>query len=148
MKRFVRSVSWLLGASIISGFAWAHHSTAMYDFSKSVTLDAVVRSFQWGNPHNYIQLIATNDTGEQVEWAVEAGTPVTASRMGWSKDTHKPGDHLTLVVAPTKDGSPNGSLKTATLANGTTLKSVGADAGASSPFDSLPSLQRVPANQP
>lgn len=148
MTRVVRSFSWLMGITLAGGSAWAHHSTAMYDFSRSVTLDGVVRSFQWGNPHNYIQLGATNDKGVQEEWAVEAGTPVTASRMGWSKNSLKPGDHVKLIVAPTKDGSPNGSLKTATLADGTTLNSVGADAKASSPFDSIPSLEPRTPKQP
>jgi hypothetical protein len=144
MKRSIRFAFLVLGANLISGFAWAHHSTAMYDFSKSVTLDAVVRSFQWNNPHNYIQVVAANDKGEPVEWAVEAGTPATASNMGWSKDTLKPGDHLKLVIAPARDGSHGGTLKTATLADGTTLNSVGGKTNASSPFDSIPSVERVP----
>lgn len=148
MKRSIRSLSCLMGATLLCGLAWAHHSTAMYDFSKNLKLDAVVRSFQWGNPHNYAQLIVKNDKGDQKEWAVEAGTPVTASRMGWSKNTLKPGDHVTVIIAPAKDGSPNGSIKTVTLADGTVLQSVANDANATSPFDAIPSLPRATPKRP
>jgi len=144
MKRWTKSAMGLISVTMISGLAWAHHSTAMYDLTRSVKLDGVVKSFQWGNPHNYVQMIATGEAGEQVEWSLECGTPVTATLMGWSKDSVKPGDHVSMVIAPAKDGSPNGTVKTATLANGTTLSSVAADTRAASPFDSIPSLKRVP----
>jgi hypothetical protein len=144
MRRWIRSVAGVIALALISGLASAHHSTAMYDLARSVKLEGVVKSFQWGNPHNYVQLIATGDAGAQVEWSLECGTPVTATLMGWSKDSFKPGDRVSVVIAPSKDGSPNGTVKTATLANGTTLSSVAADAKAASPFDSIPSLKRVP----
>jgi hypothetical protein len=129
---------------MISGTAWSHHSTAIYDLTRSVKLDGVVKSFQWGNPHNYVQVIVSGAAGAQVEWALECGTPVTATLMGWSKDSFKPGDHVSVVIAPSKDGSPNGTVKAATLANGTTLSSVAANDNAASPFDSIPALKRVP----
>lgn len=149
MNRINRSSLLLAALCLFSGIASSHHSTAIYDFEKSVTLQGVVKSFQWGNPHNYIQVVVPNGKGGQVEWAVEAGTPATASASGWSKSTLKAGDKVTLVVGPMKDGSPGGTLKIATLADGRQLRSVAADPRAAKVFDSIPSLQRAtPKKQP
>jgi hypothetical protein len=133
----------LLAMASTSGVVWAHHSTALYDFTLDRKLEGVVRSFQWANPHNYAQILVTDDDGKVTEWAVEVGTPATATRMGWAKDSLKPGDHISIVVAPARDGTPAGTLKTATLADGRTLKSVAADPLATKPFESLPSVQRA-----
>lgn len=142
----VRTALWLLGGWLISAASWGHHSTAAYDLARSETIEGVVKSFQWANPHNYIQVIVTDSKGDAREWAVEAGTPVTASRMGWRKDSVKPGDHVTMVIAPMRDGTPAGTLKTVKLPNGTVLTSVAAAAQAASPFDSIPSLPRATKN--
>jgi hypothetical protein len=149
MNRHTRSSLLLAALCVVSGFTSAHHSTAMYDFVKSVTLKGTVKSFQWGNPHNYIQILVPNAKGVQVEWAVEAGTPATASASGWTKNTLKAGDNVTLVVGPMRDGTPGGTLKTATMADGRQLRSVAADPRAGQVFDNIPSLPRAtPKKQP
>lgn len=131
-------------AASASTAAWAHHSTALYDFKQSLTLKGTVRSFQWANPHNYLQLVVTDAKGKQVEWSIEAGTPATATRQGWTKDVVHAGDKVTVVVAPMRNGKPDGTIKTITLPNGKVLSSVAADPKASSPFDAIPTLKRVP----
>jgi len=135
----------MLGMYLSAGARWAdaHHSTAMYDYSKSVTLSGAVLSFQWTNPHCFLQLIATDEKGNQTQWPIEMGVPAMLARMGWSKQVVKSGDQVTVVIAPLRDGSVGGTLITLTLADGTMLK--GAAAGiqggpppGTSPADTVP----------
>ena len=114
------------------GTAAAHHSTAMYDYTKTVKLTGTVRQFQWTNPHCFVQVIALNEQGKEVEWAIETGTPVISARKGWSKNSLKPGDKVSMVIRPLRDGSPGGTLHTVTLADGKVLS------GAASDFDGNP----------
>ena len=100
---------------------WAHHSTAMFDQSKQVVLEGVVRQMQWTNPHSWIQVIVPSATGGQVEWSIECGSPNTMSRVGWTKSTLKPGDKVKIVTNPMKDGSFAGLLVSATLPDGRVL---------------------------
>lgn len=147
---FARMVGWgLLAGSAASS---AHHSTAMYDYSKSETLSGVVRQFQWTNPHCFLQLVVTDDKGNKAEWPIETGTPSGMARMGWKKTSLKPGDQVTVVVAPMKDGV-GGTLRTVTLADGTMLSGIAAGikteaSGASSISTELPEVQKAPAGQP
>jgi hypothetical protein len=121
IKRLCRSlaVTGLLAASVP---ALAHHSTAMFDYSKDVVLDGVLKSFQWSNPHNYLQVLVPNDTGGQTEWAIEAGAPEVGKLLGWNRDTLKPGDKVKLIIAPLKSGKEGeGTLKQVTLPDGKIL---------------------------
>ena len=114
----------LAGCLLWSVTASAHHSTAAYDYSKKVVLHGVVRNFQWTNPHNYLQLIATdgpdNSKGSR-EWSIECGTPAAAARVGWTSDILKPGDQVTVEAAPRRDGTANGTLQAVTLPDGRRL---------------------------
>ena len=102
--------------------AFAHHSFAMFDNQKNVTLDGTVKEFQWTNPHSWIQLVVKDPaTGKEVEWSIEGGSPNGLARRGWKSTIMKPGDKITVVIAPMKDGSNGGSLKTVTLPDGKTL---------------------------
>ena len=134
----------LMAGITLTQIGWAHHSTARYDLSKSQMVDGVVQSFQWANPHSYIQLIVTDADGHKQEWAIEAGTPATETRMGWRRDSVKPGDKVSMVIAPARDGSHGDTLKTITLPDGTVLRNVAASAKALTIISSLPSLQRAP----
>ena len=133
----------LVGTALLSTVASAHHSTAAYDFTKTVTLKGTIRSFQWANPHNYAQLVVSDGKGAKAEWSIEAGTPATATRQGWSKSSLKPGDKVTMEIAPMKDGSPGGTLRVVTLPDGKILKSVASDPRVTNPFQAIPSLKRV-----
>jgi hypothetical protein len=101
--------------------ALAHHSYAAFDREKKVTLTGVVKEFQWNNPHAWIQVMVADDTGRQVEWGIECGSPNMMARTGWKSTTLKPGDRIVAVVNPLKDGRPNSSLVTVTLADGKVL---------------------------
>jgi hypothetical protein len=101
--------------------ALAHHSFAVFDRTKKVTLTGTVKDFQWTNPHAWIQVDVAGDKGQSTEWGVECGSPNMMARTGWKKTTLKAGDRITVIVNPLLDGRTNGSLVTATLADGTVL---------------------------
>lgn len=101
---------------------WAHHSTAIYDYSKRETITGVVREWQYTNPHCFIQMLVPDGKGGQVEWSIEAGTvSQVTTRMGWNKNVMKRGDHVTAVISPMRDGSNGGTLRTLTLPDGKVL---------------------------
>jgi hypothetical protein len=101
--------------------AIAHHSFASYDRTKQVTLDGVVKDFQWTNPHAWIQVVVKDAQGHDTEWGVECGSPNMMTRTGWTRTLLKPGDTVVAIVNPLLDGRPNGSLVRITLADGTVL---------------------------
>ncbi len=101
--------------------ALAHHSFAVFDRTKKLTLTGTVKEFQWANPHAWIQVDVPGDKGQSTEWGVECGSPNMMARTGWKKTTLKAGDRITVIVNPLLDGRTNGSLVTATLADGTVL---------------------------
>lgn len=97
--------------------ASAHHSFAMFDIGKEVTLAGTVREFQWTNPHSWLQLQVTSASGT-IEYSIELGSPNTMSRKGWRRTTFKPGDNVTVVMNPMRDGSRGGALVSAIDAQG------------------------------
>ena len=105
--------------SAASGFA--HHSFAAFEMQKFVTLDGTVKDFQWRNPHSWIQMMVTDASGNAVEWSIEMSSPSGLSRQGWKPKTLQPGDKITVVMHPLRDGKAGGSFVTGTLADGTKL---------------------------
>lgn len=99
----------------------AHHSFAMFDDTKELALVGVVKEFQWTNPHTWIQLNVADESGTLVEWSIEGGSPGTLSRQGWTKNTFRPGDKVSIKVHPMKDGSAAGGFIGAQLADGSTI---------------------------
>lgn len=116
----------LLGMAVLTaamgagGAAWAHHSFAMFDQSKQTTLVGAVREFQWTNPHAFIE-IAVQATGPADNWSVELNSPNNLRRQGWTRDSLKAGDHVTLVINPLRDGKKGGLFVSAVLADGKVL---------------------------
>ena len=108
------------GALLGSGSATAHHSFAMFDNTKDTTLVGVVKEFQWTNPHTWLQLMV-DENGQQVEWSIEGSSPNGLARRGWTRTSFKPGDKVTVVIHPLKDGTKGGSYVKATLPDGKTL---------------------------
>lgn len=110
--------SWL----VVPLTAHAHHSPAMFDFSKQLTLTGTVRLFQWTNPHSYIQLVVKPDDGPEQEWSLEMGTNAYLYNLGWRPSTVKAGDTLTVTVVPLRTGKTGaGLLVEAKTADGKTL---------------------------
>ena len=100
--------------------ALAHHSFALFDAQKSMTLEGRVKQFQWTNPHTWIELMVVDAAGKESEWSIEASSAITMSRQGWTRAALKPGDHLVVVIHPLKDGTRGGSLVSAAV-NGQTI---------------------------
>lgn len=117
----------LLGVALacfaMPGFA--HHSTAMFDASHKVTLNATVKQLQWTSPHAWLQVLVTNDKGEAEEWGIEMGTPLAMMREGWKPGSVQPGEKITVVISPLKNGEHGGNLVSVTKADGTLVGRVG-----------------------
>lgn len=96
----------------------AHHSGAMFDSGKSVTLSGKVKSFKWSNPHSWIQLEVA-EGGKTREWSIEMGSPQGLYRSGWRPGTLQPGQEIKVTVHPARDGSPVAAFVSATRPDGT-----------------------------
>ena len=97
--------------------ASAHHSFAMYDADQTVTLDGVVKDFQWSNPHALVWVLREVRGAPAPElWTVELPTsPAGLLRMGWDKRSLQPGDRVVMEIHPLRDGRHGGSFTKASL---------------------------------
>src|SRR5688572_16279711 len=75
--------------------ALAHHSSAMFDATQTVTLDGSIERYEWANPHVYIHLASSSGT-----WLIEAGSPSMMQRVGWTPDSFAVGDIVSIDVNP------------------------------------------------
>ena len=121
------AVAALAATALTAAPALAHHSFAMFDNTKNVTLEGTVKEFQWTNPHSWVQLMVKDPSGKEVEWSVEAGSPNGLSRQGWTRHAAKPGDKASIVIHPLKDGTAGGSLVSMTV-NGEAVGRTGGNA--------------------
>jgi hypothetical protein len=119
-------------AFAIPSFCFAHHSFAMFDPAKSVTLQGEVKEFRWTNPHVFIQLMATAQGGASEEWSIEMTSPEHLARAGWRPGTLKRGDKVMLVVHPLRTGEHGGQFVSGTGTDGVTLGKAAATAAAAS----------------
>jgi hypothetical protein len=113
--------------------AFAHHSFAMFDTAKPVTLTGVVTSFEWTNPHAYIEVDVPDAKGVQTHWSIELGSTSILMRAGWKFNTLKKGDKVVAVVSPLRTGEPGSLLNRLTLADGRVLLNGGPGAAATPP---------------
>ena len=88
----------------------AHHSFAIYDQENPVTMSGVVREHRWTNPHAAVILTITNEDGSETDWVLDQGPVNMLSRQGWTRDTLKPGDRITVEFSPLHSGQPGGLL--------------------------------------
>jgi hypothetical protein len=109
-----------LGLALIAGARlWAHHSfAAEFDGNKRVTLNGTVTKVDWRNPHIYVYLNVKDDKGASIEWACEGGPPNVLLRQGWTRDSVKEGDQVTIEGALAKDGSKRCNSRTVKLPDG------------------------------
>ena len=88
----------------------AHHSFAMFDTAKRVTMSGTVTAFEWTNPHVYIELDVPDEKGTVKHWSVELGSPSILMQAGWKFTDVKVGDKITVVLSPLRSGEPGGLL--------------------------------------
>jgi hypothetical protein len=101
--------------------AVAHHSFAMFDKSKQLTLLGTVKAFQFTNPHSWIQLVVMTPAGGEEEWTIEALSPNVLVRSGWKRNSLEPGQKVTVSIYPMRDGTHGGNLISVILPDGVTL---------------------------
>ena len=100
--------------------AAAHHSFAMFDAGKKVTLAGTVKEFQWTNPHAFIVMMVANSDGQAEQWSIEMGGPGGLARQGWVPKTLKPGMNVSVTMHPLKEGH-GGQFLAVTLPDGSQL---------------------------
>jgi Family of unknown function (DUF6152) len=100
---------------------FAHHGNSAYDMSKSVPVKATVTKFEYSNPHTQIYYDVTDDKGEVEHWVAETTNPAMLNRVGWSRDSLKPGDQVTLFVNPNKVGAKITFLQKVVFSDGKEL---------------------------
>jgi Family of unknown function (DUF6152) len=113
--------------------AQAHHSFAMFDMSKTVTFKGTIKELQWTNPHVWVELTVQEKDGP-VTYSFEGAAIAVLKRVGWTKDSVKAGDVVTVVGHPYKNGRPGGSIDHLILADG---RKIGTG-------DAIPGALRVP----
>jgi hypothetical protein len=96
--------------------ASAHHSFAMFEPTKTLTFKGTVKTFQWTNPHVVLWVLVQPDGGGAAqEWSLETTSPGVLTRAGWTRQSLKVGDRVSVVLSPLRDGSHGGSLNSVTL---------------------------------
>jgi hypothetical protein len=122
MMRQLRFVLVLVaGILAAQGALLAHHGNVAYDDKDPITIKGTVTDFLWVNPHVQVFLDVKNEQGETVHWACETVSPSKAFRSGWTKDSLKAGDQVTIRVFPAKSQAPVGLIRRVVLANGKEL---------------------------
>ena len=107
----------VMGLSITP--AAAHHSFAMFDAQKTVTMQGTVKEFEWTNPHSWLRVMVNDDkTGKPVLWALELSSPARLTTMGMHSDSVHTGDNVSVTFHPMKDGTRGGQFIQATLPGG------------------------------
>ena len=115
---------------VVATTAWAHHSGAGVDRTKTVTISGVVKEFRWTNPHSWIDLEVTDAKGgAPTVWSVEMNPPPYLVRSGWKASTLKPGDKVSVTLNPIRTGEPGGIFVSVALADGRVLDGRGGGAG-------------------
>ena len=92
----------LVLASSVSG----HHSDAGLDMGSVVILEGAVTEFNWRNPHVYFTVETTDERGEPVQWALQMGSTISVTRLGWTRESLSIGDRVTVRAHPSRDGRP------------------------------------------
>jgi hypothetical protein len=115
--KFVLMVAGLALLVGVSGVA-AHHSfSAEFDASKTFKFTGPVTKVEWMNPHTFFYIdVKDEKTGKVTNWAMEMGSPNGLMRNGWTRNTMKIGDVVTVEGSMAKDGSPTGNARTVVMA--------------------------------
>jgi hypothetical protein len=117
--RYEMSTTWqaawlgFVGCCFTAG-AHAHHSFAMFDFERTVTIEGTIRQFQWTNPHVVIWVDVPGQAGGEPQlWGVEVTSPGNLLRAGWTKRSFNTGDEVSISIGPLRDGRSGGAFRAA-----------------------------------
>ena len=109
------------GFLMVSVPLFAHHGNSAYDMSKTTSFKATVTDFLYNNPHTQVYFDVTDDKGNVEHWVAETTNPGMLNRVGWTRDSLKPGDQVTLIANPNKVGARVVFLQKVVLSNGKEL---------------------------
>jgi uncharacterized protein DUF6152 len=111
----------LAGLVSIGVPVFAHHGNSAYDMSKTVPVKATITKFEYSNPHTQVYYDVTDDKGNAEHWVAETTNPAMLNRVGWSRETLKPGDQVVLWVNPNKVGAKVTFLQKVVFSDGKEL---------------------------
>jgi type 1 fimbria pilin len=120
-KRLIATGAMFIGLLFSSVSLSAHHGNAEFAIGKTVTVKGTVTKWFWANPHCILSFDAKADDGQVIHWVVETQPPQSIVPGGFSKQTFKPGDVVTITLEPVKNGLPLGRMLGAVLPDGTKL---------------------------
>jgi len=111
-----------LGLLLAAVPVMAHHSfAAEFDSTKPIKLTGSVTKIEWMNPHAYFYIDVKDASGKVTNWGLEMGSPNGLMRQGWTRNSMKIGDEVTVEGSAAKDGSNIGNARSVTLSTGTRL---------------------------
>ncbi|MBI2186251.1 MAG: hypothetical protein HYU37_03895 [Acidobacteria bacterium] len=117
----LRMMAVAVGLLIVSASASAHHSAAIFDPNKRVTVTGIVTEWFWANPHCLLSLDVKGADGQVVKWVAETQAPPNMIPYGWSRQSFKAGEEVTITVEQARSGKPVGRLLRAQFPDGRTL---------------------------
>jgi len=121
-RRFLVVLTIVVGLLVAAVQVNAHHSFAPFDTDREIEITGTVTEFEWSNPHSYVHLDVKGEKGDVEKWVAElTGLPMLV-RAGWSKDSAKPGERVTIRGYRARDGRTFMVIHTMTLPNGQELK--------------------------
>lgn len=105
-----------------SSAVWAHHSYAMFDQTRKVTVHGTFKTLQWSNPHIWVWVDVDDGKGGTATYGFESNAPAELARFfGWNKRSLTAGDRITIDYSPLRSGKNGGALRTVTFADGRVL---------------------------
>jgi len=117
MKAKCAGLAAAVGFVLASGTAIAHHSfAAEFDANKPLNMKGTVTKIEWANPHTYFYVDVADPDGKVINWGMEMGSPNGLMRQGWTRNTLKVGDVVTVEGSQAKDGSHVGNARVVVLA--------------------------------
>ena len=105
--------------------ASAHHSFAMFDRARTVTITGAVTKFEWTNPHSWLHVQGTSGNEPAKAWSIEMTSPNILVYKGWRPNSLKVGEQITVTIYPLRDGSSGGAFVKAVTASGKVLTQEG-----------------------
>ena len=118
--RSLGTLSTVAGLLLTTAHAWGHHSfAAEYDANKPITITGTVTKVEWMNPHARFYLDVKEGSGPMANWEFELGSPNGLMRAGWTRNSLKRGDVVTVEGSLAKDGAKLVNAQKITLSDGT-----------------------------
>lgn len=134
-QRFVAIFVLTISLLIVAPLLLAHHGAASFDTTKKLTLKGSVVEWFWANPHCFLRFSVKDESGQAVEWVVETQSGPNIVPLGYTKQTFKPGDEVTVTLEPVRNGKPLGRLLSVVLPSGKKLGAMGESSGTPSRSD-------------